>query len=295
VAVTTAGVVEVLNPVSGVATAALTQPQDAIGDEVAISPDGQTVYFAVKNGCTDYVESVPAAGGTPKVVTTGVLPALSPDGTELALVREPYSGGPDRIKYGCSSARSANSKAEVVVHNLATGAEQAYPAPSGMMTYPISHLSWAANGKTLLVSAGATTGVQAWALVEVNLATARNYLPESSPTPADHIVPVDGSYSSVPGYYYREGVYLPDGDMFVDQICCDENGSSTVTSTTLMKVNASGKELSQVAMGFTNQDHTSLDASQGWFLYLSGEDLFLSDGTKAFMLTSGLIAAAWVP
>jgi WD40 repeat protein len=295
VAVTTAGVVEVLNPVSGVATAALTQPQDAIGDEIAISPDGQTVYFAVKNGCTDDIESVPAAGGTPKVVTTGVLPALSPDGTELALVREPYSGGPERITYGCSSASPANSKAEVVVRNLAAGTEQVYPAPAGMMTYPVSHLSWAADGKSLLVSAGAAKGVQAWDLVAVNLATAQYYLPGNSSTSADYSVPVNGSYSSVPGYYYREGVYLPDGDMFVDQICCDENGSADVSSTTLLKINASGREVSQVAIGFTNQDHTSLDASQGWFLYLSGKDLFLSDGTKAFMLTSGLIAAAWVP
>jgi len=293
VAVTTAGVVEVLNPVTGVGDAPLTPTQDAIGDEIAISPDGQTVYFAVKNGCTDDVESVPVAGGTPKVVTTGVLPAISPDGTELALVREPYSGGPDRIKYGCSSA---NAKAQVVVRDLATGAEQAYPAPSGMMTYPISHLSWSADGKSLLVSAGSTTGVQAWSLVEVNLATAQYYLPGSSPTPADHVVPVNGSYNSVPGYYYREGVYLPGGGMFGDQICCDENGSSSVSSSLLLEINASGKEVSQVAAGFTNRDHTSLDASQGWFLYLSGNDLFLADtGSKAFMLTSGLIAAAWIP
>jgi hypothetical protein len=52
-----------------------------------------------------------------------------------------------------------------------------------------------------------------------------------------------------------------------------------------------------VAVGFANRDHSSLDADQTghWLLYLSGQDLFVSlDGSDPFMLTSGLIAAAWV-
>ncbi len=52
----------------------------------------------------------------------------------------------------------------------------------------------------------------------------------------------------------------------------------------------------QVAIGWRDRDHTSLDAdpSGRWLLYLSGPDLFLSlDGAAPFKLTTGLAAAAW--
>jgi hypothetical protein len=52
-----------------------------------------------------------------------------------------------------------------------------------------------------------------------------------------------------------------------------------------------------VATGVLSKDHTSLAADPGgrWLLYLSGNDLFLSyGGGKASVLTTGLIAAAWL-
>jgi hypothetical protein len=52
----------------------------------------------------------------------------------------------------------------------------------------------------------------------------------------------------------------------------------------------------QVAIGFANLDHTSLDVSSDgqWLLYLAGNDLYVSaGGATPKELTGGLIAAAW--
>jgi hypothetical protein len=52
-----------------------------------------------------------------------------------------------------------------------------------------------------------------------------------------------------------------------------------------------------VAIGFTDRDHRSLDsdATGRWLLYLSGQDLYVSeDGRTPTRLASGLAAAAWI-
>jgi len=278
VAVTTGGAVVVLNAVTGIATRVLVPQVDAIGDEVSISPSGATVYFAVKRDCVDYIESVPLSGGAPAVVSTGVLPSVSPDGTKLAFVREPVSGGPSTVRYGCSgTGGSPASQFQVVVRDLASGTEKVYPAAAAA---PVSHLSWSPSGSAILVSAGPAGQNTGWSLSVLNAITS---------------VPVTGQPDAAESYY-REGVYLPDGNLFVDRVCCTGVPGS-VTSTLLQEVSATGRLIHQVTEGFKDKDHTSLDASSGGLLlYLSGHDLYLSDGTHApYKLTSGLIAAAWLP
>ena len=274
VAVTTGGAVELLDASSGVASKVLVPRTDAIGDEIAVSPSGSTVYFAVKRGCADSIESVPVTGGTALPVATGVLPAISPDGARLAFVRERISGGSDAISYGCQPAGiHPAGQVSVVVRDLATGHEKVY----GTSAVPISHLSWSPSGQSLLVSAG--PGVSGgWVLSTLDVATG-----------GSRAVPVTGAAS-----YYREGVFLPGGGLFVDRVCCSGD-ASTVSSTVLQEIDASGGLVRQVAIGYVNRDHTSLDVSAGWLLYLSGHDLFVADGTgKAYQVTSGLIAAAWL-
>jgi Tol biopolymer transport system component len=61
-----------------------------MGQEIAVSPDGSTVYFSAVGGCTNQIESVPVSGGTPTVIASGVLPAISPDGSKLAYAQEPW-------------------------------------------------------------------------------------------------------------------------------------------------------------------------------------------------------------
>src|SRR5579859_690602 len=109
VGVTTGGVVEVIDSATLSPVKQLTGTQDAVGDQVSVSPDGKTVYFAVKdNGCNSIIKSVPvdgSAAASPVAPNAqGVLPAVSPDGTRLAYVNEPHSGGPATppVVYQCS-------------------------------------------------------------------------------------------------------------------------------------------------------------------------------------------------
>jgi hypothetical protein len=95
--------------------------------------------------------------------------------------------------------------------------------------------------------------------------------------------------------YYRGGVFLPGGNLFVDRICCTDGGAKQ-TSDLLWEIAPSGRLVRQVALGWLDRDHYSLDGdpSGHWLLYLSGPDLFLSlDGNAPFKLTTALGAAAW--
>lgn len=299
VGVTTGGAIAVFDPVTGLARTTLVRKADAVGDAITVSPSGSTVYFAVKHGCADSIESVPVSGGTPAVVTSGVLPAVSPDGTKLAFVREPFGGGPSAVQYGCPSggiSAKPTTQYRVVVRDLATGQETVYPAPPDEiagMPYAISHLSWAPSGKTLLVSVGPGQGNEGWGLSVLDTATSRYYVPPGWPANAAAAVPVTGLPDAARSYY-REGVFLPGGGMFVNRMCCD-SVPVRVTSSKLLEIDSAGRQVRQVALGFTDRDHTSLGAYGGWLLYLSAHDLFIAGPGPARKLTTGLIAAAWLP
>lgn len=291
VAVTGKGALVVLSPVTGEATRILVS-SGVVGDAISVSPGGRTVYFAVRNGCADEIDAVPVTGGHPTVITTGVLPAVSPDGTKLAFVREPFGGGPTPSQYlkGCD-AHVTGADFKVVIRDLSSGSETAYPAPPGVTTampFPVSRVSWAPDGTRLLVSVGPAQDNEGWQLAVMDPATSRYYLPSSAGVP---LTGPDAAKS-----YYREGVFLPDGTMFVNRVCCAGWPVHT-TSSLLWEIDASGHLIRQVAIGFSDRDHTSLDADPTgrWLLYLSGRDLFLSqDGSAPSILTSGLIAAAWL-
>ena len=279
VAVTTKGALVVLDPLSGEARRILVRGGVA-GGAVAVSPDGGTVYFAARQGCQDEIESVPLAGGRPREIAPGVLPAISPDGKKLAFARQQAGGA-------CPNQPADD---QVVVRDLAGGGETVLqPAPHPVQPYPVSRLSWSPDSRRLLVSAGSAQDSEGWQLVELDPATARYYL--SSGGSGGSAVPLPG----LAGSYYREGVYLPDGDLFVNQVCCT-GVPARVTSSLLLETGPSGQMIRQVAIGFKDRDHTSLgaDPSGHWLLYLSGPDLFLSlDGAAPFKLTTGLTAAAW--
>jgi hypothetical protein len=250
------------------------------------------VYFTVRHGCTDEIESVPLAGGTPAVVTTGVLPAVSPDGSWLAFARQPVRGGGTPVDYlpGCHLPTATGAQFKVVVRDLVTGQERTYPgtpASASALPYPVSRLSWAPDGRRLLVSAGPSQDNEGWHLTVMDVAKARYYLP----SPGAVAVPLAGP----PGSYYNQGTFLPDGNMFVNQVCCS-GVPVRKTSSLLREIDPAGRLVRQVAIGFLDRDHGSLDADSGgrWLLYLAGRDLFLShDGGAPFKLTSGLVAAAW--
>jgi hypothetical protein len=288
VAVTRAGALVLLSPRHGQVVRTLVG-SGVLGDEITVSPDSATVYYAVRHGCLGQVQSVPMAGGTPTVIADGTLPAISPDGTRLAYATVPLPN--QRCQ---TSGGNPTQQYTMVIRTLSTGTQAVYPMlPSGQNTglpAPISHLSWSRDGSSIAVSIASVQDNEGWNLVLVNTATAKDYLSG----PGDVSVPVTGSPSAQRSYL-REGVYMPNGNLFVSRACC---GGFPVhnTSRLMWVVNTEGVLQHQVAIGFASLDHTSLAASRNgaWLLYLAGNILYISHkGNKPVQLTSGMIAAAW--
>ena len=256
------------------------------GDEISVSPDHSTVYFSVRHGCLGQIESVPVAGGSPTVIADGTVPAISPDGTRLA-----YATAPLQTAACVPNASELTKQYTLVIRTLSTSTQAVYPQlPAGQDTglpAPISHLSWSPDGGTLAVSIASVQDNEGWNLILLNPATARDYLTGAG----DQSVPAGDPQ----GTYWREGVYMPNGNLFVSRACC--SGFPVHNKSRLMwVVNPAGVMQHQVAIGFANLDHTSLSASGNgsWLLYLAGDILYVShNGNKPVQLTTGMIAAAW--
>lgn len=289
VAVTAAGAVVTLNPVSGSVTRTLV-PSGAVGDEIAVASNG-TVYFTARRGCTDQIDAVPASGGgSAAPITTGSLPALSPDGSKLAFARQPL------MTDNCVPAQSNPVPLyKLVVRTFSTGAQTVYPMEPAAkdrtsLPAPISHLSWGPDGQHLAVSISAVQDNEGWNLALVDTATARYYLSGGGIS----YVPVTGQPTPQRSYL-REGVYLPGGDLFVSRACC-AGFPPRNTSRLMWEVNPAGALVHQVAIGYPSLEHTSLDASAtgGWLLYLAGQTLQVSHGgATPHQVARGLVAAAW--
>jgi WD40-like Beta Propeller Repeat len=289
VGVTTAGALVLIDPASGQVTGTLVTA-GVRGDEISVSPDGSTVYFAQGSGCTPEIKSVPASGGSPAPVAAGQQPAVSPDGSKLAFARQPL------LTPGCVPSESNFAgQYKLVIRTLATGAEKILPLPpqvrSGGLPAPISHLSWSADGVRLAVSTLALQDNEGWGLNIVNTATAPYYVP---PSPGVTFVPVTGS-PDVRRSYIREGVFLPDGNLFISRACC---GGVPVhnTSRLMWEVTTTGAFVHQVALGYPALEHISLAVSPTgqWLLYLAGNDLYVSEnGARPSKVATGLIAATW--
>jgi WD40-like Beta Propeller Repeat len=289
VAATKAGALVVLNAATGTVQQTLVQA-GVVGDEISVSATG-TVYFTSKHGCTNEIESVPLTGGSAVAVAAGSLPAISPDGTKLAYVVQPG------LTLGCfpsGAGRNLTGLSKLVVRTLSTGAQVTYHAvpPHEYTGLPeqISHLSWAADNQRLAVSIAAPEDNEGWDLVVMDTGVAHYYLtgagttsvlPTGAPTPQRS--------------YLREGVFLPDGNLFISRACCGGVPVHNI-SRLMWEVNTAGVLVHQVAIGYPTLDHDSLDASPTgqWLLYLAGGTLYVSDnGARPTELTSGLTAAAW--
>jgi hypothetical protein len=287
VAVTKQGALVVLNPATGVATQTLA-PSGVLGDEVSVSAGGM-VYFAEKQGCNSEIEAIPVAGGSVADITAGSLPDVTADGTKLAYTTQP-SGA-----IGCvTSASNPTALFKVEVRRLSSGSTVTYgmmPASqSSGLPYPVSHLSWATDDDHLAVSIASPEDNEGWNLVLVDTTQAKYYLTGTGTTD----VPVTG-LPSVQRSYLREGVYMPDGDLFISRACCAGIPPQN-TSRLMWEVSTTGTLVHQVAVGFPDLDHVSLDASPdgNWLLYLAGDDLYVShDGNTPTELASGFIAAAF--
>jgi hypothetical protein len=286
--VTARGALVLLSPATGAPIRTLVRG-GVIGDEISVSADGQTIYFSRRHGCVDDVESVAASGGAPTLITTGSLPAISPDGSTLAFARQPAL-----TRHCTAGPGDLSAQYSLVTRTLSSGVERVYPMlPAGQsngLPAPISHLSWAPDGTELAVSIAAVQDNEGWQIVLMDTATALNYLGGTGDTP----VPVTGPDSR--RSYWREGVYLPGGNLFVSRACCAGEPVRNV-SKLMWEVTPAGVFKHQVAIGFPGLDHTSLAVNRTgkWLLYLAGTGLYVSEkGARPRQIGSGLIAAAWL-
>ena len=286
--VTARGALVLLSPVTGAPGKTLV-PGGVTGDEISVSPDGRTVYFSTRHGCVEDVESVPVTGGKPTLISTGSLPAISPDGASLAFARQPAPA-----PHCMPSTGDLSAQYNLVIRTLSTGVEHLYPMlPAGQssgLPAPISHLSWAPGGHQLAVSIAAIQDNEGWQIVLMDPAVAQSYLAGTG----DTSVPVTGPARR--RSYWREGVYLPSGRLFVSRACC-AGVPVRNTSKLMWEVNTAGRLQHQVAIGFPGLPHTSLAVNHSgkWLLYLAGTALYVSDrGARPRGLGSGLIAAAWL-
>jgi hypothetical protein len=224
------------------------------------------------------------------VIADGSVPAISPDGTMLA-----YAIEPDQ-QNGCLAGSSDSvSRYHLEIRKLSDGTTAALPAipvsqDTGLPS-PISHLSWSSDNVQLAVSISSVQDNEGWLVNLVGTTQARYYLSGTGVTP----VPVTGSPTPQQSYL-REGVYMAGGGLFVSRACCGGDPPRN-TSRLMWEVGADGVLTHQVAVGFATADHTSLDVSADgqWLLYLAGRDLYVSPGgARPHLLTTGLIAAAWV-
>jgi hypothetical protein len=306
VAVTSSGALVVLNPATGATTRTLVHG-GVLGDELAASPSGKTVYFATTR-CE--IDSVPAAGGKTRQITSGSLPALNPEGTELAFAREP-SGGYANQDQGCYKGGTPEAKDfSVVVLTLATGTQRSFPSPPGVpaaLPFPITHLSWGPGGRQLAVSIGTVQDNSGQGLTLIDPATSRYYIPATyDTTGAGTVWVTSGPYAD--DSVYVQGAFLPDGNLFVDRNCCAGVPPEHPYSNLFWIVTTSGHLVAQVAPASGSKLYSSLGADQSghWLMYLSTSynatlttllpgKLFIShNGAAGVLLTTGLAAAAWL-
>jgi hypothetical protein len=287
VAVTAKGALVTLDPATGTVARTLV-PSHVLGDEISVSSTGM-VYLAVRHGCSSEIEAIPDAGGTAAIVAVGSLPAVSPDGTKLAYADQPT------LAMGCAPAQADPVPLyHLDIRTLSSGSTVSLPmVPAGQdsgLPAPISHLSWSADSGQVAVSTLSVQDNEGWALMIVDTSQATYYM--SGPGTTN--VPATGG-PNPQGSYLREGVFMPDGNLFVSRACCAGLPVRN-TSRLMWEVTTAGGFVHQVAIGFANLDHVSLDASSdgNWLLYLAGRALYVSHhGQTPSELTSGLIAAAW--
>jgi hypothetical protein len=150
----------------------------------------------------------------------------------------------------------------------------------------IDHLSWSPDNRRLAVSIDGGPDDRQWSISIMDTASDRTY----APAPGGGVPVARGG-----GSYYREAVFLPDGNLFVNLMCCAGRKTS---SSILAEVDpGAGRTIRQVSVALTDRDHTSLDADAGghWLLYLAGSDLVasLDEGAPTIVSTGGFQAADW--
>ncbi len=266
----TSGRLVTIDPVSGKTTKLLTKVDDgALLGGVSLTPDSTRVLFDVKldGECSSEIRSVMTAGGTVSKVADGSLPAISPDGKKLAFVRNPTCGAPT-----------------VVVMNLDTRTELVIANSKDFTS--VAGLTWAPDG-TRIVADFQYPNTDGNALVVLD-PTKLNSLASAKT--------VDVRSDARPGTVYEYPAFVNNNELFVSERCCTSKGSGNAETSRMLTVDLDGKVGTVLASGYLTKTHTSMtvDKTGSHFLYLSGQDLMVSDkGDRPAPLAHGLVGATW--
>jgi hypothetical protein len=196
------------------------------------------------------------------------------------------------------------SQYAVVVRNLRTGVDTTYPVAPELLrngvVRGIIRLSWAADGRRLAISLGKQFDHTVASLVVMDTTTARYYMSGAAGEGVPVISGPDPAHSS-----YSEGVFLPDGSLFVDRVCCAGVLPSWVTSNLAWEVTTSGAVVRQVVDLAPRSLIQSLavDVTGQELLYLEDHDLLIVEGEQRARPVTGasipasvqLLSAAWIP
>lgn len=233
---------------------------------IALSQDKQTVYFDLNdNGsCQPKIMSAPVDGGTARFVVNGSSPKVSSDGASLAYVQH----------IDCD-------RDQVVIRSLSSGTETVVGTTSANR---IASLTWSPDDRFLVADARYADPTMN-KLVRIPSDKTNNI--DSTPS----VIAPTGAAGTV----YEYPSFLPDGRLFVSERCCVT--SNLQTSSRLLVVNvAQPSDVKVVAIGFVAKSHTStaVDASGRHLLYLSGQDLMVSDdNARPSPISYGLVGATW--
>lgn len=230
---------------------------DPATNDISVSPDSGDVFVvrpASSTGDHEIVR-VPAGGGEADVVTTGLAPAVSPDGSTLAYV-----------DVGPVDARRPPDPA-VVLHDLATGDERRLERVAQPAFYYLADLAWSADGSHLAFVAGEIrTGLYA---VEVAAETLDG---------ADRLGPEDGAE----GVSWSAVTALGAGRLATVETCC---GVPNVERWTVIAVSLADGTVEGELLDGDRVEAAHLDSSP------SQEDLVAVTGLRP----SGGTLVSWSP
>ena len=243
---------------------------DPSSNAIAVSPDRETVYVVRPGGTgsDSQIVRVRASGGEPEVLTQGIAPAVSPDGTTLAYVRHVDTGQPGQ------------GEPTIRLRNLSTGQERVI---DGGDLYGIWELAWTGDGTRIAFTAGEIrTSVHVIARGATSLSE------------ADRLGPADTDAS------WGDIATLGDDRLAVIERCCNLPQGSP-ERWRVLEVDATTGAVGGEVFGRDRTEAVLVDDrrdAQGLIVVQrggpGGSPLLRWDGTGELrQIASGIIVAAW--
>lgn len=234
---------------------------------LALSSDEKSVYFDLHDNesCTPKIMRSSIAGGAPTFVVNGSTPSLSADGTTLAYVQH----------VDCNHE-------QVVARSLSSGQERIITTETSSH---IASIAWSPDGSDVILD------VREGDADKNRLVIARIESPADLKTLSSVHIGVGQT-----GTVYEWPAYLPDGRLFVSERCCAILDVKRSASRLLTVNLRSADDVKVIAIGVASKSHTSTasDATGTHLLYLSGQDLMVSDNaSRPSPIAYGLVGATW--